>query len=164
MKHAVMLLMLCIALCCSCSRESLGDKAKRATNKAGKIVGEGAGSFFAGVGEGVEKTVTSYDVRLSDELKDLGVSVTIAMRTEGNSSNNWQHALSFYVVNKAPVSGALRLRLFNEKDQEIGRAIAQVDFKADDARYVPFTIEKGIPLTLAKYVHLDLKEPNLEKE
>jgi len=150
--------MACLVLCSGCGRESLKDKAKRATNKAGQVVGEGASSFFTGVGEGVDKTITSYDVRLSDELKGLGVSVTIAKRMDGAASNNWQQGLSFYVLNKTPVSGALRLRLFNDKGQEIGRSSAQIVFGADDARYVPFTLNKEIPVSMTKYVELDLEK------
>jgi len=158
MKPILFCLLIGLALGSGCGRESLREKAKRASNQAGQVVGEGASSFFTGVGEGVEKTVTSYDARLSDELKALGVSVTIAKRVEPCASNNWQRALSFYVLNRAPVAGVLRLRLFNDKDQEIGRATTPVDFKADDARYVPFVLDKEIPLIMTKYVALDLKK------
>lgn len=156
-KPGVLCLLLCLAWCSACSRQSLKERAKRATNKAGQVVGEGAGSFFTGVGAGVEKTITSYDVRLSDELKRLGVTVTIAKHAEASATNNGQHGLSFYILNKAPVAGTLVIRLFNDDRQEIGRAAAPVDFKADDARYTPFTLDKEIPISLTRYVELDLK-------
>ena len=140
-----------------CGRESLKEQAKRATNKAGELVGEGASSFFTGVGEGVDKTVTSYDVRLSEELKAKGVSVTIAKHTEGSATSNWQHGLSFYVLNKTSVSGGLRLKLFNDKNQEVGRATTPINLPADNAKYVAFTLDKEIPVSMTKYVELDLK-------
>lgn len=65
MKQIGLLMMIGLVLCGGCGRESLKDKAKRVTNKAGQTVGEGASSFFTGVGEGIDKTITSYDVRLS---------------------------------------------------------------------------------------------------
>ena len=157
MKSVASLLLSCLVLSAGCGQESM-DKAKRATNKAGQVVGEGASSFFTGIGAGIDKTVTSYEVRLSDELKKAGVSVTVAKHIEGVASNNWRQALSFYVLNKAPVSGVLRLRLFNDKGQEIGRSIAPVAFGADDARYVPFYLDKEIPLALTRYVEMDLKK------
>lgn len=139
-----------------CGRESLTEKARRASNKAGQVVGEGASSFFTGVGEGVERTVTSYDVRITDELKTAGVSVTIAKHVEPSGTNG--PALSFYMMNKSAVAGVLRIRLFNATDQEIGRSSSTVDFKADDARYVPFALDREIPLTMARYVILERKD------
>ena len=150
----------CIAigtvLLAGCSRESLKDKAKTVTNKAGAVVGEGASTFFVGMGEGIDKTVTSYDVRISDELKTLGVSVTVAKWT--NASGEKPHQiLTFYILNKAPVTGQLRLKLFNDADQEIGRSVTEVTFAADDAHYVPFELAEEVPVSLAKYVTLDIK-------
>lgn len=151
-----LLLLMSLSVLAGCGRESLAEKARRATNKAGQVVGEGAGSFFTGVGEGVERSVTSYDVRISGELKTAGVSVTIAKHVDPAGTNG--PALSFYVMNKSPVTGTLRIRLFNAADQEIGRSIAVVDFKADDARYVPFALDREIPLTMARYVILERKD------
>jgi len=148
----------CLILCSGCGRESLKDKAKRVTNKAGQTVGEGAGSFFTGVGEGIDKTVTTYDVRLSEELRSSSVSTTIAKRMNGSSSNNWQQTLSIYVQNQVPLTGTLRIRLFNDQDQEIGRSTSSVVFAKDDARYVSFMLDKEIPLTMAKYIQMDLKK------
>ena len=96
-------------------------------------------------------------MRLSDELKATGVSVTIAKHTGGNESNNSQQGLSLYILNKTPVSGTLRLRLFSAKGQEIGRATTTIAFLADDARYVTFTLDKLVPIVMTKYAELDLK-------
>jgi len=158
MRIRTLLVVALAGLAAGCGRESLKERAKHATNKAGQLVGEGASSFFTGVGEGVERTVTSYDVRLSEELKAKGVSVTIAKHTDGTASNNWQHGLSFYVLNKIPVAGVLRLKLFSDKGQEIGRATTPVALPADDAKYVAFALDKEIPVSMTKYVELDLKQ------
>ncbi|MBI3985824.1 MAG: hypothetical protein HY343_02805 [Lentisphaerae bacterium] len=61
------------------------------------------------------------------------------------------------MINKEPVSGHLRIRLFNDSDQEIGRATTPVSFPSDDARYVPFLLDKEIPVLMTKFVELDLK-------
>jgi hypothetical protein len=150
MKQIVLLLMVGVVAFCGCG---IQEKAKRATNKAGQVVGEGASSFFSGVGEGVDKTITDYDVRLSSELKELGLSTTIAKRV----STKGEDALSFYILNKSPVSGRLRLKMFNEKGDEIGRSTEEIIFEADDARYVQFGLDKEIPLMMVQYVELDLK-------
>jgi hypothetical protein len=156
MKTTAMLLVMVAALASGCGR--VKDKAARATNKAGQLLGEGASTFFTGVGEGIDKTTTTYDVRLSEELRSAAVSTTIAKRMDGGASNNWQQTLSIYVQNQAPLTGTLRVRLFNDKDQEIGRSTTPVALAKDDARYIPFTLDKEIPVTMTKYVKMDLKK------
>ncbi len=156
MKTAGILLLTMIVVATGCGR--VKDKASRATNKAGELVGEGASTFFSGVGAGIDKTVTTYDVRLSEELKSAAVSTTIAKRMDGSASNNGQQTLSIYVQNQAPLTGTLRIRLFNDQDQEIGRSTTPVVFAKDDARYVSFALDKEIPMTMAKYIQMDLKK------
>jgi hypothetical protein len=134
------------------------EKANRTSNKAGQLVGESAGNFFTGVGAGIDKTITTYDIRLSEDLKNAGIATTIAKRTDGSASNNWQQTLSIYMRNSAPLKGALRICLFNDKDQEIGRATTPIDFAKDDARYVSFTLEKETPVGMTKYMQMDLKK------
>jgi len=156
MKTAGILLLTMIVVATGCGR--VKDKASRATNKAGELVGEGASTCFSGVGAGIDKTVTTYDVRLSEELKSAAVSTTIAKRMDGSASNNGQQTLSIYVQNQAPLTGTLRIRLFNDQDQEIGRSTTPVVFAKDDARYVSFALDKEIPMTMAKYIQMDLKK------
>jgi hypothetical protein len=156
MKTAGMVLLAVMVFATGCGR--VKDKASRATSKAGQLVGEGASTFFTGVGAGIDKTVTTYDVRLSEELRSAAVSTTIAKRMDGSASNNWQQTLSIYVQNQTPLTGTLRIRLFNDNDQEIGRSITPVVFAKDDARYVSFTLDKEIPVTMTKYVQMDLKK------
>ena len=156
MKTAGILLLTMVVVATGCGR--VKDKASRATNKAGELVGEGASTFFSGVGAGIDKTVTTYDVRLSEELKSAAVSTTIAKRMDGSASNNGQQTLSIYVQNQAPLTGTLRIRLFNDQDQEIGRSTTPVVFAKDDARYVSFALDKEIPMTMAKYIQMDLKK------
>lgn len=155
MKTVGMILLAVIVVATGCGR--VKDKASRATNKAGQLVGEGASSFFTGVGAGIDKTVTTYDVRLSEQLRSAAVSTTIAKRMDVSASNNGQQTLSIYVQNQTPLTGTLRVRLFNDKDQEIGRSTTPVVFAKDDARYVSFTLDKEIPVTMTKYVQMDLK-------
>ena len=66
--------------------------------------------------------------------------------------------LSIYVQNQTPLTGTLRVRLFTDKDQEIGRATTPVVFAKDDARYVSFTLDREIPVTMTKYIQMDLKK------
>lgn len=156
MKTTGMLILAVVVVAVGCGR--VKDEASRATNKAGQLVGEGASTFFTGVGAGIDKTVTTYDVRLADALRQAGVSTTIAKRMDGSASNNWQQALSIYVQNHSSLTGTLRIRLFNDKDQEIGRSTVPVVFAKDDARYVAFPLDREIPVTMTRYIQMDVKE------
>ena len=138
--------------------EGIGEGLAENGNKAGKTLGEGLGAVFSGIGEGVEKSMTARDVRISDELEAKGVSVTITMHTAGTATNQWQHGLSLYVVNKDAVAGTLRVKLFNGSTQEIGRATSPVTLPSDDAKYVQFLLDKEIPVLMTKFIELDLKK------
>lgn len=138
--------------------EGIGEGLSENGNKAGKTLGEGLGAIFTGIGEGVEKSVTTRDVRISDELATKGVSVTVTKHTAGTATNQWQHGLSLYVVNKDAVTGTLRIKLFNGATQEIGRATSPVTLPADDAQYVQFLLNKEIPVLMTKFIELDLKK------
>jgi hypothetical protein len=176
MKIAMTGLLVAAVLLTGCGKDWAKRQAKKATdkgaavvegigaglaengNKAGKTLGEGLGAVFSGIGEGVEKSVTARDVRISDELVTKGVSVTVTKHTAGTATNQWQHGLSLYVVNKDAVAGTLRIKLFNGSTQEIGRATAPVTLPADDAKYIQFLLDKEIPVLMAKFIELDLKK------
>ena len=158
MQHNyIMLLFLVLAAGCGDQTETV-DRAKELTSKAGRAIGEGAGTFFSGVNAGYEKAVTAYDVRIAKELQTRGVAVSVAKHAEGSATNGWQQTLSLYILNRQPVAGTLRIKLFSAATQEIGRATTTVTLPADDARYVPFGIDKEIPLPLTKFIELDLKK------
>lgn len=156
MKPFHLALVFTLILAAGCGR--MKDKATQATNKAGQLVGEGAGSFFTGVGAGIDKTVTAYDIRLSEELRRAGVTTTVAKREGDPQSTSGQQKLSIYIQNRDALSGTLRILLFNEDAQEIGRGATDIAFQADDARYVTFPLEKEVPVSMAKYLEMDLKK------
>lgn len=176
MKLTMVGILVVAVLATGCGKDWAKNQAKRATNKgaavaegvgeglaengkrAGKVLGEGLGAVFSGLGEGVEKSVTARDVRIADELAKKGVSVTVTKHTAGSATNQWQHGMSLYVVNKDAVAGTLRIKLFNGSTQEIGRATAPVTLPADDAKYVQFLLDKEIPVLMAKFIELDLKK------
>ena len=63
---------------CGRAKRTAGDAAsaaagatKAVAGKAGHAVGEHVGTFFAGVGEGVEQSVCDYETRVDDPALDL---------------------------------------------------------------------------------------------
>ena len=155
MKSHIAILLAVWLLAAGCGDQSeTADRAKELTGKAGRAIGEEAGTFFSGIGAGYEKAVSAYDVRIARDLLNKGVAVSVAKRTEGVATNT----LSLYIINRQPVAGTLRIKLFSAATQEIGRATAAVSLPADDARYVPFGLDMEIPLSLTKFIELDLKK------
>jgi len=158
-KFLATLLLTSGMFCTGCGDQSATvDRAKELTSKAGRAIGEGAGMFVSGIDAGYEQAVTTFDVRVARELLNIGVAVTIAKNANGGGTNGFQKTLSFYIINKQPVNGTLRIKLLNAATQEIGRATAVVSLPPDTARYVPFTIDREIPLPMTRFVELDLKK------
>ena len=146
---------------CGRAKRAAGDAASAATDatkavatKAGKVVGEHVGGFFAGVGEGVETSVCDYAVRVDDPtLAEAGVSVTLVRHVRDNPDAS---ALSLYVLNEKPVAGTLRLRFLAADEREIGRGETAFDRAADTAGYVRISLEKDLPTELVRTVALSL--------
>jgi len=150
-------------ICVDCSRareaaaqaaEAAEAKTKELATKAGKTVGEHAGNFFTGVGEGVESSICDYAVRIdSPALATNGVSVTLVKRVFVDPDTP---ALSLYLLNEKPLDGTLRIRLLTEDGSEVGRGQATVSRPGDSADYVRFPVPKDMPGDLVRTVALSL--------
>ena len=154
-------------ICVDCSRarnaaEAAEAKTKALAAKAGTSVGEHAGAFFAGIGEGVEKSVCDYAVRLdSPELATNGVSVTLVRRVDADKDTP---ALSLYLLNEKPLEGTLRIRLLAQDGSEIGRGEAAVSRSGEGADYLRFPVPKDLPSELVRTVALSLLPAGEGKE
>ena len=162
MKHALLLLSLALlAAGCGRAKRAAGgavaaaaDTTKAVAAKTGKAVGEHAGAFFAGVGEGVEQSVCDYETRVDDPaLEAAGVSVTLVRRVTGEDR---APALSLYLLNGRSVAGTLRVRLLAADGREIGRGEAALDRAADGAGYVRVPVPADTPSELVRTVSLSL--------
>ncbi|MCA9060577.1 MAG: hypothetical protein KDA85_18830, partial [Planctomycetaceae bacterium] len=99
--------------------------------KAGTVVGESLTEFASGVGAGVEREL-EVEAELSPSMIDAGFEVTVS-RSKGLSGG-----ITLYLLSAKAYHGKLRARALAEDGKEIGRASADVDFAADDAKYVEF--------------------------
>lgn len=133
-----------IALLCGCGKSD-ESMAKRAGDK----VGETLTDFATGVGKGVDRQMT-VNVELSDEVTKQGLSTTIAKSGGLDAS---QKGITVYFLAETAFKGNLVAKAMNKDGKEIGRSVAQVDFSADDARYVPFVFDEEMDTQLvAKYI------------
>lgn len=131
-----------------------GRKEESLAKKAGGKVGEVITDFAAGVGKGVDKQM-SVNVELVPALAQAGITRTVAKSLAMGASTN---GFSVYLVAQRPLKGKLIAKALNKEDQEIGRSLVDVEFVADDAKYVTFTFGKEMDsLLVAKYV-VDLRQ------
>lgn len=124
-------------------------KAKR----AGRAVGETVTDFTKGIGSGIDKRL-EVEVELSPKAVDLGLSKTVA---KGAGIDNKSRGISVYLISQKPVTGKLVAKAFNTDGQEIGRAITEADFAADDAKYVTFRFGEEMDSQLVERYLIDAK-------
>jgi hypothetical protein len=132
-----------------------GKKGEESLAKqAGGKVGETLTDFVSGVGKGVDKQLI-VKVELSKSLADLGLSNTV--------SKAIPHGFSIYLAAAKPLKSKLVAKAFDKEDQEVGRCAVDVDFAADDAKYVSFTFQDAMDTQLVEKFLLDVKsEPPQE--
>lgn len=139
------------------------DATKDAAAKTGRVVGEHAGNFFSGVGEGIERAIVAYDIDLSDpSLAPVGASVNIVRHiTEHNSETRKDDEfLLLYFLNKSTAEGTLRLVLRAADGLEIGRSELPVALPADSATYLRFPLSRDLSTELVRSVSISLLPPN----
>jgi hypothetical protein len=127
-------------------------------------VGEAITGFASGVGKGFDKQMTVV-AELSPGLVEQGISKTVSKFTfqeppASGPSDSTQagKAISVYMIAAKPFKATLVARAINNEGQEIGRSTADVDFAADDAKYIIFRFSDEMDTRMvAKYV-IDAKK------
>lgn len=135
MRFSVLILAASLALS-SCNW--IGDKTKKAINKTGEVVGEGASEFGKGVASGVENTFDS-EVSVADVLKQKGVSIgKFSIGTENSSNKN---KLTVYLVFSNDFNGNVSAKIFDKSGKEYGRTSVIVTAKKGEAKYADFVFD-----------------------
>jgi hypothetical protein len=143
------------ALLCGCGKSGDESLAKRTGNK----LGEAMTDFASGVGGGVDKQLT-VDVELSDALGKQGFSKTVAKSLGLDISGK---GISVYLIAENAYQGELIAKARNEAGQEVGRSVVEVEFKADDARYVKFLFDDQVDMQLVKRFTIDARPGSPDK-
>ena len=128
--------------------KGVGEAMKREGKEAMETVSEGVGEMVKGIGSGVNKGLLAVKLDVAPELAGQGVAVTRASRLEA------ENAVSVYITFDNGYTGPLELRVFDEKDLEVGRARAELNGNAGGAQYVDFTFDRRTPLLTAKRFEL----------
>ncbi len=124
-----------IMLLFSCSGHSVKEK----INTVGDAAGQTAGEFFKGVGKGVDK-VLEVKITSPASIADKGLQLGKSTVTSANEGTD--NVLNVYAIFTKTFSGKLTAKVFDLKNNEIGRAAVEVTGKADDAQYVTFEFDK----------------------
>jgi len=129
-----------------------GQKDQSVAKKAGDKVGQTITDFASGVGKGIEKRL-EVNVEVSKELADRGVSATMAKR--GGKGKN---AVSVYLISEKPLRAKLIGKALDKEGKEIGRAVVDAVFVADDAKYINFDFPDEMePQWVASY-RIDIRQ------
>jgi hypothetical protein len=154
MKPLIGLLVISLIGIAGCSNDKKKDDESLA-KQAGSKVGETLTEFASGVGKGVDKQM-AVDVELAKPLVDAGISKTVAKLTAAAPGN--ARALSVYLVASRPFKAKLLAKALDADGREIGRATADVEFTADDAKYVSFAFDRQMDSQLVKKYVIDAKK------
>ncbi|EZP46044.1 MAG: hypothetical protein ACN6PQ_00375 [Stenotrophomonas indicatrix] len=114
------------------------------SQKAGSAISGTAADFVAGLGEGVDKRM-NVTLQADPGLAAQGLTVTL-----GKSRGMGSKDAAVYVVADKAFKGKLVARALDAEGTEIGRASAEEEFAADDARYVTFKFNEEMDSQLVR--------------
>ena len=142
MKTIASLLLVVVA--CGCGRR---DESMAKT--AGDKVGETITDFASGVGKGVDKQ-RMVRIKFSEAVCKQRLSKTI-------SKSGKENGITVYFLAASPFKGKLVAKATNKEGQEIGRSVVDVEFSADDAKYVSFPFPEEMDAQLVQEYRVDIK-------
>ena len=134
-----------------------GKKNESLAKKAGSKIGSTLTDFTTGIGKGIDKQM-KVKVELSDELKGLGISKTIA-----KSMGLDKKGITVYLLSKDEMKIKLIAKAFNADNLEIGRSVVEANFQADDAQYIEFEFNENLDRSMVRKYIIDKKRINSNK-
>ncbi len=144
MKKGIFVVSLVLALSACGEDRSLSQK-------AGSAISGTATDFVAGLGEGVDKRM-ALKLDVDPSVAASGMTVTL-----GKSRGMGSKDASVYVVATRPYTGAFLARALDESGTEIGRSRVDVEFTADDAKYVNFVFNEEMDSQLVRSYGISLR-------
>jgi len=141
--------LLLVLVVCGCGRRD-----ESVAKTAGSKVGETITDFASGVGKGVDKQMM-VNVKLSEAVAKQGLSKTVS-KSRGMSDKG--KGITVYFKAAAPFKGKLVAKAIDKEGQEIGRSVVDVDFSADDAKYVSFPFAEEMDTQWVQEYMVDIKK------
>jgi hypothetical protein len=106
----------------------------------------------------------------TDETPEGAIDETLKGATDDTpeeaTDTSLKKGITVYLISETPYKGKLIAKAFDGEDLEIGRSAVDVDFGADDAKYIKFTFELEVDMQLVMRFTIDGREetPNKEDE
>ena len=118
---------------------SCNSSVKEKINTVGDAAGETAGEFFKGVGKGIDNAM---EIKIVSPAYISQRGLEFSKTTIASTSEGTDNLLNVYVIFKKDFKGKLSSKVFDASGHETGRASADVEGKAGDAKYVDFEFDK----------------------
>ena len=134
-----------MTLACGCDAPD-----QKVAETAGSKIGEALTEFAGGMGEGIDKQM-EVRVELSEQFPETGLSKTVG------KSRGFKEGIVVYFISERPFSGQMTAKAFNADGQEVGRAKVDVEFEADDAKYVDFVFSDAMDSQLVEKYLIDVR-------
>ncbi len=123
------------------------------TKRVGNKLGETMTELTQGIGEGIDNQML-VEVTFSEEMESKGYTKTVAKSFGVGSSDK---GYSVYVIANEPDSSTLISKAFDDAGLEIGRAILDVNFKEDEAKYLNFIFNSEMDAQLVNLYTVEIK-------
>lgn len=108
-------------------------------HKSGEIVAQTGSEFVDGVSKGIEKTFQNK-VEISKELKEAGLQTgKIVINSTDSTSDN---ILTVYVIFEKDLDNDITVKIYNENNQEYGRAKKNIKGQKNKSGYYDFIFDK----------------------
>lgn len=143
-------LLAALAVVCGCGKQD-----ESVAKKAGSKVGETLTDFAVGVGKGIDKQMV-VNVELSEELTKQGITKTVSKSIGIDHPN--EKGITVYFMAKTPFKAKLIAKATNKEGMQIGRSAVDVEFSADDAKYVTFQFDREMDTQLVDRYLVDLSK------
>ncbi len=95
-------------------------------------------------------------VELSEAAIAKGLKMTITKRAA--FANPSEKGITVYIISSKSVGGQLLVKAFDKAGQEIGRASAELELNADDARYFTFKFSPEMDFQSADKFLVDVRK------
>lgn len=153
--------------------KGIGDVLQEKGTAAAESVTSGMGKVVKGIERGVEKSGRAAVV--SDAAKQAGLQVTKVQLANAQQSaasepasgqasdQGANHGLDVYVLTSQDVKGALKVKVFNALDQEIGRVKLPLTQAADEGHYIRIPLDAQVDLQAISKVEVDFAAQGADK-
>jgi hypothetical protein len=131
-----------------------GKQGDNTAKQAGKEVGKTVTDFGAGIGQGVDKSLL-INVVFTPELEAQGLAKTTA---KWYGPEGGKKVITVHIISKSAFKGTLIAKALTKEGQEIGRALTDVEFTADDGKYTAFKLERDVDTQLVDKCVVDIRK------